>query len=1105
MPPNVYAQFDPQPAPARPGFTPLSGQAPGYARDMATLPLAVPTAAADLADKQATQQHTILENNRMRAQAQTDGPMAQAALIKAQSDGIIAQQKADEAKANTALATMTPNSDLHGDAYLQKFVPPNMWNTVKAYARGDLGSRSGGLSTSMLPIIQYAMNYDPTTSGTNFPARVKMQSDLAGSAPNTAGGSLRSMEQMLLHGNDLLNGGQSLNNFGPGIIGSAANSVRTMYDQAYHDPTLSAYNQDVLNYAPESQKGVAGTAGVGPEREGRAASFAPSAPQASRVAALQSDAQMAYQRMGAVNDQYHRIMGRDITDQLSPAARAAYDNIMAGGYDKNGNALFPAKGYVPGSILAQGGGAGPGNPGNPSAPGNPGTPGGFNSNPLASLPGDGSGSPMGSLATTPTRLVDDPKAGALINALVRRGAGADEINSALTPLGYPPVDAGAVTQWQSFLKSNPGFKGLAGGGAQRPVATSLYNRVAGSPVGTGIGAGIDAALGGTTDEIAGGVNSLLTGKPLGASIAEQNAAKQAAFAANPKATTVGDLLGGTLGYVGAGKLLGGTALAAGLGRAAPYAGAAAFGAASGAGQDNNNRLGGAVGGAVGGLVGAGIGAAAAVPVGAIARTRPVQALGRMFGRGLDVAPMPTPAQSSALSAINIAGPDAVRSSLADASNLGVPMSLADTSPNLRELAGAAVRRSPTASGFAEDALLSRNRGQIDRFGSAVTRDLGPISNIPQTSADLAAQAKTTAAPLYAKAYSNPGASSVDLSDLTSKPSYQAGLSQAHNIALEDGVDPTSLGFDLDGQGNVTLNRTPSFQTLDYIKQGMDATLEPHRNLLTGKLDLTPATKPINDTKNTLLSRMDAVNPDYAAARAAYAGPMQSRDALTRGQDAFGLSPDELGMQVQGQSPEQLGQMQTGFRSQLMTNANGIRDAGNPFDAASTLGNPNARARLDALYPNNPGNANLLQQRDLEGQLQQTSNAILGNSKTAQRGIADKAFDMSAIPAAAIDAATIYHGGVPLATAARYGLRTVANSAIGSAVKGQLAQSAIAKADDLAPMLLNTDPSASAATVDDLIKQQAAYQAYVNASRPTAPFRMFGAGIGAGVAGSLAGS
>jgi len=1079
MPPNVYAQFDPQPTPATPGFVPLSGQAPGWNTKG-------PKAQADL-------DQTNLENRLKQHQLETENRAPPPSGYQYKADGTLA---AIPGGPSDSTDTLDPATRTYFAQQVLAGAP------MPAIGMGKQAAQARQAIMAEVARLAGASGLTGADQAAQI-AHYKAGTGQITNLERMAGGIGVNEQTALANGQQFIDRSAEL----PGQTRFAPlNAVSDWIQRRFGGTTISAMDAAHTTFVNEYAKVVAGSpTGAGTlsdsaRREAMDTIQSNASMDQKQAAFAQMKADMANRLTaihGGINEAYRALTNRpgyevpDTTQGLLPSqqARQNMPGLLA-----------------PGTAGAAGAAGGP--PG--GAPGNLGGVGGLPPG-LSGGPGPSGGSPPAlTLATGATKSTFDPQTSAQLERMIRAGASPDVIRAANPAFDYPGLND-QVAGVQDYINGRGRYQGQphpAYGGfvqATKDAPTTWRNRTSASPVGTAIGAGVDGALGGTTDEIAGGVNSLLTGNPLDASIADMNAAKQGAFATNPKAAVVGDLIGSTLGYVGAGKLLGGTALAAGLGRAAPYAGAAAFGAASGAGQDNSNRLGGALVGGAGGLVGAGLGAAAAVPVGAVARTRPVQALGRMFGRGLDIAPMPTPAQSSALSAINIAGPDAVRSSLADASNLGVPMSLADTSPNLRELAGAAVRRSPTASGFAESTLLPRNRGQIDRFGAAVTRDLGPVSNIPQTSADLTAQARAAAAPLYDAAYAAPGASSVNLGDLAQRPSMQAGLGRAYSIAKEEGRDPTSLGFDLDDQGNVTIGRTPSFQTLDYVKRGLDDTLEPYRSPITGKLQLNEATNAINATKNTLLSRIDAVNPDYAAARATYAGPVQSRDALARGQDAFGLSPDELGMQVQGQSPEQLGQMQTGFRSQLMTNANGIRDAGNPFDAASTLGNPNARARLDTLYPGNPGNANLLQQRDLEGQLQQTSNAILGNSKTAQRGIADKAFDMSAIPAAAIDAATIYHGGVPLATAARYGLRTVATSAIGSAVKGQLAQGAIAKADDLAPMLLNTDPNASAATVDDLINRAAAYQSYVAASRPTVPFRMFGAGLGGGLAGQQAGA
>lgn len=169
-------------------------------------------------------------------------------------------------------------------------------------------------------------------------------------------------------------------------------------------------------------------------------------------------------------------------------------------------------------------------------------------------------------------------------------------------------------------------------------------------------------------------------------------------------------------------------------------------------------------------------------------------------------------------------------------------------------------------------------------------------------------------------------------------------------------------------------------------------------------------------------------------------------------------------------------------------AGNLRDSTNPWEAA--LGSPNARARVDALYPGNTGNADLFRARDLEGQMAGTSTRIIGNSKTAQRGIADQAFEGSPIPAMAMDAALAAHGAVPVASIAR----KLGQGKLSDMVTMGIGGRAVRKADELAPLLLNPDPAASSATIDDLVRQELERRAYVAASRPRRA-GMFGAGIG----------
>lgn len=771
----------------------------------------------------------------------------------------------------------------------------------------------------------------------------------------------------------------------------------------------------------------------------------------------------------------------------------------------------------------------------------------------------GGGTPpqFGVAATGATKTEHDPALAGLnqrVASMLSGGASDDEIRSFVAQSGGR-ADMRSVDSVLAFRRSHPNYRGGYSVDLEnREVPTTAWNRFAASPVGTGIYAGIDAGLGGMTDELASALG--------GGDLATLNARKQAAFSANPKSTFAGQ----ALGTIGGMATLGGASRTAGL--ASKFSnpqlvGDIAFGAASGAGQNNDNRLLGAGLGGVGGLVGNGVGNVASRGIGALVRTEPGLAVtnrvrGMMFrGSPISRAAPLTSAEDTTLSALNRSGIDDVRSSLTEAGGLNVPMSLADTNPSMRELAGAAVRRSPNASAYAENILIPRNRGQYDRFTSAVERDLGPTANIPQLSADMMTQARSAASDLYDAAYRQPIPGTPELDAVLGTPFGRQALGRARTIAANERRSPDELGFALDAEGNVVLNPQPNdaiarhldaraaldeaqnayraarqspsadvgrardqveaaraqlrateqalraspdpstaasvpaytTQTLDYVKRGMDDVLEDKRNPLTGRLVLDEAGRAQNGVRGQLLSEVDRLNPDYAAARSAYAGPMASRDALARGGDAYSLHPDELAMQLGNQTPEHLAQMQLGYRGAMVDHAGRVRDNSNPWEA--TLGSPVARDRLSSIYPETPGVDRLLRARELEGGLQQTTNAILGNSRTARNQIADQSFLENPMVEGALHAgaAIATHGASVPGTAARLA---------GAGLKNRLAlgigKRAEAKADALAPILLNPDPAAGLSAIDDILARNLAYQAFILASRPKR-LGMFGAGVG----------
>lgn len=597
------------------------------------------------------------------------------------------------------------------------------------------------------------------------------------------------------------------------------------------------------------------------------------------------------------------------------------------------------------------------------------------------------------------------------------GASISELNNLATQLGLQPfadadlkamIDARAAGQ---PLAISPNATGV------RSDAQRLLGDVATSNYGAATIAGTNALTGGFLDEIVGATQGDRAGQ-----MAQY--AKEYARNENPIPSLIGDVAGGVLigGPLGIGirqaGLRGTGALANALAGNATRAGITAGtvqGAVTGAGEMNDNRLLGATVGGVSGLAGGYGGgklasALATSPKVTAARNAVTNLVGR--GRTLPQIPQLTQGQQAIVGAVGNRGQQ-VMDNLQEAATLGVPMALADADPALRGLAGTTIRRSPEARSIAEQSFMPRAQGQYDRLIGAINRDLGPTANVPQYSDDLIKQAQAQSRPLYDKAFSASGASSVDVSGIAATPMGQQAFRNAYNSARNtlgpDGMplDPTSLGFDIaEGANEVLLNRVPSFETLDYVKKGLDDIIEGGYNPMTGQY--TADARAAIGLKQKLVGQIDNVNPAYAQARQAYAGPVGERDALQAGQKSLNLPPDQLAFNIKGMPQPRLEQFKLGYRSGMVDQAGRVRTASNPWN--SVYGSPQAQQRVATLFPE--GSTNFNRQAALEAELARTNNFILGNSMTAERQLADDAFGSNIAGDMAIDAVTT---GTPIKT------------------------------------------------------------------------------------------
>lgn len=598
---------------------------------------------------------------------------------------------------------------------------------------------------------------------------------------------------------------------------------------------------------------------------------------------------------------------------------------------------------------------------------------------------------------------------------------------------------------------------------------SLRGRLAAGPVGgVAVGALNGLTIGGL-DEIGAVGQRLIGGVPYSVALADLNARKRVIQDANPWSYNIANI-GGAIGSgVGLGAL--------GVGTRLPVLTDIAMGAGGGALEQNDNRLaGGVFGGAIGGATGG------------ILR-------GLVGAPGRPVGPDLTIAQN-----VERAGEDAVRNRMIQARNLGVPMALADADPTLTALAGSATRMSPIAEREAITNLMPRGRGQVDRFGQAIERDLGPLANPMEQSEALLQQARRDAAPLYERANSVPVIGSPVIDDALATPFGREAIAKARTIAANDRRSPEAMGFRLNEDGSVALEPTIPMtltsagreggvpvqqmgytqQALDQAKQGMDDVLEQFRNPVTGKLELTPLGRSQNGVRADFLNELDAINPAYAEARRAYQGPMELRDALASGREAVRQTPREVQAMTARMSPPELNQAQLGYRVGLNDRANDMRYSANPFEGI--LGTPAAEQRLSAVYgDSNPGVARLLQQRDLERDLAGSSNSILGNSKTAQRIAADENF-MSSIPGGIMDVgADLAVGNIPLGSA----LRSIGARALRDRARLGTLRNASQQAEQMAPTLFNTDTPAAIDALDELLARTSAYRGRQRLAQPIA--------------------
>lgn len=405
--------------------------------------------------------------------------------------------------------------------------------------------------------------------------------------------------------------------------------------------------------------------------------------------------------------------------------------------------------------------------------------------------------------------------------------------------------------------------------------------------------------------------------------------------------------------------------------------------------------------------------------------------------------------------------------------MNVPSVMANANPALRDLAEAVAQRSGSGSNVIEKKLTNQRLGAKGRVTAQTTAALKPVDYYGLED-NLTAQLRNNAKSLYDKAYAHGDVDDPRIVEVLKNPQFKAFFDKARGIADTEaqtaklkGEDPLKFAlpeiykpsgrFDASGAEILDLVKLPDVRTLDYIKRGIDATIDSG---FRGKGMSTAEASALRDLRKQFVNAIDENVPDYKFARKTYAGDLETLDALRMGREEFkDLDPEQVKKMVDAMSSGEKDAFRTGVARYFYGI---IGDQSNePNMAQRIIGPENMQKKLAMLF-DNPAEFDLYKTALMrESQLYKESNKILGNSATARRQELGKSLeDDTGMIESAAKAATGNFGGA------------LGDLVMGAIRSGQMSK---ARAEKLSEMLMAKDPHEVAAAVQ-MIEDYATKQA-----------------------------
>lgn len=327
--------------------------------------------------------------------------------------------------------------------------------------------------------------------------------------------------------------------------------------------------------------------------------------------------------------------------------------------------------------------------------------------------------------------------------------------------------------------------------------------------------------------------------------------------------------------------------------------------------------------------------------------------------------------------------------------------------NVRNMAEVVANSPGDGMALAQQVLGGRMDSAPSRINDAAKAATGATGNVHAEADELMAQRSAAAAPLYQKALAGQIQPDARLQSFMADPVFQSGLARGQEIARLQSLAknepfnpaeyvslsstpgsqvPSSI---LDASGNpMSVTSVPgkapmvSMRAADAAKQGLDDLVEQYRDPTTGRLVLDQKGRALNDVRASYVNYLDQVNPDYAAARAAWAGPSSSLDALAMGRKALSNDAEVTSSNVSRLSPSDRQFFLSGVTRALQDKIGSAQDGADI--TRKIFGNNLIRDRVASAFDNPDAFNQFQNSMQNEAQYAATRNAVLSNSATARR-------------------------------------------------------------------------------------------------------------------------